>query len=296
MSRRTSEASKVIAAAWNNEKQLVFEGKGTRDWTPEQQQEILDRGKAYDDNGKAFEGHHMKSVEKYPEYQGEPRNIQFLNRQEHQEAHDGNFQNPTNGYFDTITKITKDFGDNPYEPCEIIKLSEPKVVVANSNEIVEAEFESGSWEGSEVNSVKKSNGPPKTKTVTLVHKEGTVKKAVSQKSGFKKFIGGAVEFYERHQNIIKPVLEIGVPVVRGLILKNVKRGSSSKVESGNVSVSKPPMSVDTAKKIVNRVSPAENIVSGHRQRYNGVWKEKAPYPRGKKRKVVTLSRGQKISL
>lgn len=48
MSRRTSESNKAILAAWNKEQELVREGKGTRDWTPEQQQDILDKGKAYD--------------------------------------------------------------------------------------------------------------------------------------------------------------------------------------------------------------------------------------------------------
>ena len=67
MSRRTSEASKAIREAWEKERELVLEGKGTRDWTPEQQQSIIDKGKAYDDDGKAFEGHHMKSAEAYPE-------------------------------------------------------------------------------------------------------------------------------------------------------------------------------------------------------------------------------------
>ncbi len=42
MSRRTSEASKAIRAAWQKEQELVSEGKGTRDWAPEQQKEILD--------------------------------------------------------------------------------------------------------------------------------------------------------------------------------------------------------------------------------------------------------------
>ena len=51
MSRRTAEASKAIAVAWENEQKLVQEGKGTRDWTPEQQKDILERGKAYDENG-----------------------------------------------------------------------------------------------------------------------------------------------------------------------------------------------------------------------------------------------------
>lgn len=68
MSRRTSESNKAILAAWNKEQELVREGKGTRDWTPEQQQDILDKGKAYDENARAFEGQHMKSAEKYPEY------------------------------------------------------------------------------------------------------------------------------------------------------------------------------------------------------------------------------------
>ena len=54
MSRRISEANKAVRKAWENEQQLVFEGKGTRDWTPEQQQSIIDKGKAYDDEGRAF--------------------------------------------------------------------------------------------------------------------------------------------------------------------------------------------------------------------------------------------------
>lgn len=35
MSKRTSEANKAVRKAWENEYQLVLEGKGTRDWTPE---------------------------------------------------------------------------------------------------------------------------------------------------------------------------------------------------------------------------------------------------------------------
>ena len=42
MSRRTSEASKAIRAAWLKEQELIAEGKGTRDWTSEQQKEILE--------------------------------------------------------------------------------------------------------------------------------------------------------------------------------------------------------------------------------------------------------------
>lgn len=78
MSRRTAESQKAIREAWEKEQELVKEGKGTRNWTPEQQKDILEKGKAYDENGKAFEGQHMKSAEQYPEYQRNPGNIQFL--------------------------------------------------------------------------------------------------------------------------------------------------------------------------------------------------------------------------
>ena len=95
MSRRTAESNKAILAAWNKEQELVQEGKGTREWTRKQQQDILEKGKAYDEDGVAFQGQHMKSAEMYPEYQGAPGNIQFLTRAEHLEAHNGNWRNPT---------------------------------------------------------------------------------------------------------------------------------------------------------------------------------------------------------
>jgi hypothetical protein len=131
MSRRTAEASKAIRKAWENEQQLVAQGKGTRDWNEDQQRDILDenKGKAYDENGKAFEGHHMQSAEAHPEYQGEPENIQFLTRQEHKDAHGGDFRNPTNGYYDPITHQTTDFGNGEFVPCKQIELSSPIVKV-----------------------------------------------------------------------------------------------------------------------------------------------------------------------
>ena len=139
MSRRTSEADKAIRQAWKNEQDLVREGKCTRDWTPDQQRDILENGKAYDENGKAFEGHHMKSAEAYPEYQGDPENIQFLTRDEHKDAHQGNFQNPTNGYYDPETGETTDFGEGKYEPCEINDLSEPVAIQDENIDGQEAE-------------------------------------------------------------------------------------------------------------------------------------------------------------
>lgn len=125
MSRRTSEASKAIREAWENEQKLVSEGTGTRDWTQNQQKDILERGKAYDIDGRAFEGQHMRSAEMHPECQGDSKNIQFLTREEHLAAHDGDWRNPTNWYYNPVTKEKKDFGDGPIVPCEIIVLTEP---------------------------------------------------------------------------------------------------------------------------------------------------------------------------
>ena len=125
MSRRTAEASKAIKLAWEQEKERVLEGKGTRDWTPEQQKDIIETGKAYDADGRAFEGQHMKSVNKYPEYQGDPDNIQFLTRDEHLAAHNGSWQNETNWYYDPNTGEKHDFGDGIFEPCKVINLREP---------------------------------------------------------------------------------------------------------------------------------------------------------------------------
>lgn len=125
MPRRTKDAHKAILDAWKLEADLIQEGKGTRDWTAQQQKDILERGKAYDDDGVTFHGHHMRSAEKHPECQGDPHNIQFLTRDEHLEAHGGCWQNPTNGYFDPITKLTRDFGEGPVKPCDRIPLSDP---------------------------------------------------------------------------------------------------------------------------------------------------------------------------
>lgn len=140
MSRRTSEANKAVREAWEYEQQLVLKGKGTRDWTPEQQQSILKKGRAYDDDGKAFEGHHMKSVQAYPDYQAVAGNIQFLTRTEHCDAHGGSFQNVTNGFYDPATRKTRIFGENAYAPCEIVKLSNPVGITGETAHNVSEDF------------------------------------------------------------------------------------------------------------------------------------------------------------
>ena len=77
MSVRTQKANKAVSDAWKREAELVNQGKGTREWSIQEQNDIIERGKAYDMDGKAYQGHHMKSVALFPEYQQNPDNIQF---------------------------------------------------------------------------------------------------------------------------------------------------------------------------------------------------------------------------
>ena len=136
MSSRSAERAKAVRKAWEREQSLITLGEGTRDWTPEQQQSIVEIGIAVDDEGKAFQGQHMKSVSMFPEYAGDPDNIQFLTRDEHLEAHNGNWQNPTNWYFDPVTK-QKTFFNDELIPCAVIRLSDPIFVPSIQEDLTE---------------------------------------------------------------------------------------------------------------------------------------------------------------
>lgn len=288
MSRRTAESNRAILAAWNKEQELVQEGKGTREWTPQQQQDILEKGKAYDENGKAFEGQHMKSAEMYPEYQGEPGNIQFLTRTEHLEAHDGNWQNPTNWYYNPVTKEKFDFGDGPFIPCEIIQLPEPIISLMGDSTIQENVIEEKEdfskdvlKQSAETN--KKTYSKPETSKSPKVQVE-VPKKANNM---FVKGLKSVGRFIVEH-----PVesLEIAGVAIGGVAkaISSIKGSGSGKTRSttstsGNSSVAEKV--ADIVEK-ASRSLPSENDVTGHKQRYhtkNGVvWKDKAPYHRGGK--------------
>lgn len=288
MSNRTSAANKAIALAWSKEQQLVREGKGTRDWTLEQQQDIFDRGKAYGDDGKAFEGHHMKSAEKYPEYQGDLENIQFLSRTEHFAAHDGNFQTSTNGYYNPITGETSDFGLDKYKPCEILELSEPVIITSDQPP-------------------KKTNNTDTSTTENV----GNTKAAIpldsinTSKKGFigavKRFAGKAAKFYIRHKEVIDPILITGALATVAAVNESINRNSKSTYQNHSTvddysSYDPDDTDIDdysaydsdpdsTNRDIIERSSPSEHIVTGHGQHYHTkegtIWKDKDPYPRGK---------------
>ena len=91
-----------VARAWKHEKGLVCQGRGTREWVLREQKDMLDNGRV-----KGYQGHHMKSVARYPEYADDPNNIQFLcgtpENNEHLRAHGGDYRNETNSMYDVYT-------------------------------------------------------------------------------------------------------------------------------------------------------------------------------------------------
>lgn len=303
MSRRTAESNKAILAAWNKEQELVQGGKGTREWTPKQQQDILEKGKAYDDAGVAFQGQHMKSAEMYPEYQGDPGNIQFLTRAEHLEAHNGNWRNPTNWYFNPVTKETFDFGNGPFIPCKVIHLPEPiikpSITVEPKEETITKPIEK--LETEEIPKIK-----PEKKTITtkLV---STPKTDIKQAKGFentvKKAFKAVVDFSNRHPvltGIVKAVGVAGLAAAADAVASGGRSGSgnsssddysytpsrsgSSSFNDDNDEILTDDVDTDTS---VERSSPKEHTVRPHGQHYikNGerVWIEKDAYPRGGKK-------------
>lgn len=298
MSRRISEANKAVRKAWENEQQLVFEGKGTRDWTPEQQQSIIDKGKAYDDEGRAFEGHHMKSTEAFPEYQGDAENIQFLTRMEHQDAHGGSFRNPTNGYYDSTIRVTREFCENKYEPCEIIKLSEP---IVNTSVIAGdvAEQETGIIDQASTiqsrselsqKAVGKAESPLNIKSSSKADR-GVVDKIIHTIEAIK-------EFRNKHPVLTAIGKGVGGAVLSGVVAKVIN--SSGKSSNNNLDYSlttDSDESEDNSNEFVSvenvasniqrdypdeRSSPRKHEVSGHWQHYGKdkelKWVDR--YPRG----------------
>lgn len=143
----------AIRDFWNKERELIKEGKGSRDWSVQQQIEIMnfkpgrggerkDANAPKDVNGKAYEGHHMKSAEAYPRYQGRVDNIQALTHDEHQAAHRGDFHNPTNGYYTPETGTTTEYGDaEPTNKPEPGKLSQPYIETVEYKYIIKSEME-----------------------------------------------------------------------------------------------------------------------------------------------------------
>lgn len=104
--------SKGVSKAWIREKELVAQGRGTRQWTLKEQRQILTTGRA-----RGYQGHHMKSVSKYPEHADNPKNIQFLSarkgRNEHLAAHKGDYRLASEGRYNVNTGKIRQMGEGP---------------------------------------------------------------------------------------------------------------------------------------------------------------------------------------
>lgn len=154
----TCQRSDAVALAWEREKALILQGKGTRDWNERQQREILERGSV-----RGFEGHHMISVQISDELAGDPDNIQFLTWREHLQAHGGNYFNPTNGYYDPATGKMHSFRKGvPHQPAPAaLSVISPVLLAAMSRQQGSdgaGKDGQGSASGSGKNSIEKTGG------------------------------------------------------------------------------------------------------------------------------------------
>ena len=295
------ERNKAVRLAWEREQKLVAEGKGTRDWSEDQQKDILDpdKGKAYDENGRAFEGQHMKSATEYPDYQGDPDNIQFLTREEHLEAHKGSWQNPTNWYYNPETKEFVDFGENKPTPCEIIKLSDPVTVqtappTAVQDDVGSAKEREASSEASD----KPDSVLTKNETGTKYSSHYTKvepSKSGTQGSGVRKAantIKSSVEKASRWAWKHKGKIIAGAVTLGKIGLEIADAVSKSNSRDSGIGGYQPNFDTSSSDDVTagdhdgsekgTHASPREHIVKPHGQHYgkDKVWKEKAAYHRG----------------
>lgn len=305
------ERNKAIRLAWEQEQELVSEGKGTRDWSQAQQKDILDsdKGKAYDENGRAFEGQHMKSAAEYPEYQSDPDNIQFLSREEHLAAHKGSWQNPTNWYYNPETKEFVDFGENKPIPCEVISLSEPVRSPttdkrensdglrksSKSEDASLAQMQSSQQEEASHHSENKSQNKT-TVTPPEVHESFGDK--------ILHVVDAVKEFSEKHP-VLTGIVKWGGAAAAAIIAASVANNSSGESGSSGDGGSDYLPSLDSFDDYASsldrddygdssssrdypeeRSSPEEHTVPAHGQHYHTkdgvIWKEKEPYQRGGK--------------
>lgn len=279
------ERNKAIRKAWIKEQELVQAGNGTRKWTQEQQIDILEKGRAYDEKGKAFEGQHMKSAEEYPEYQGNPDNIQFLTRAEHLEAHDGSWQNPTNWYFDPITKEKIDFGDGTFIPCKTVPLPEPVVKVNTETGTNNNQEDIQTGQKTVPNSSLEKGHKPHKKIESQKFLNPKAAPPIKSRNIFISGLKTSGRFIVEH-----PIesLEIASVAIGGAVkvITSIRKNGSGGTNK-TTSETKTSNIVDKVTDIVEKASkslPCENDVSGHPQRYhtkNGVeWRNKGPYHRG----------------
>lgn len=115
----------AVRNAWARERELCRNGMGTVNWTRAQQKELLSTGRV-----SGYEGQHMKSVSKYPQYAGDPNNIQLLTHKEHLAAHNcgrskSGYLSPTNGFYDSESQSMQSFWRGAPHAPEARELTRP---------------------------------------------------------------------------------------------------------------------------------------------------------------------------
>lgn len=81
---------KAVKEAWKNEKEKMIRGKPTRNWSPQQERDILEGKTPKSKNdGKPIEGHHKEPVANNPDLAGNPDNIEFRSFTEHRKKDSG---------------------------------------------------------------------------------------------------------------------------------------------------------------------------------------------------------------
>lgn len=272
MSNRTREANKAVAKAWELERNRVLSGFGTRDWTLEQQKDIVEKGKAYDEHGNAFQGHHMKSVEIYPQFQGDPINIQFLSPEEHLNAHGGDWRNKTNGYYDFAAGRIIPFKDEFSYGAPVIQLSNR--YVASNSLLLKSDSKDGSKNKKEVIDEPLPNSSPQV----------PLKKSAPIKSGISKSILNYLN---------NPIFKIAAKEVGLFVLKTIPYIATyvvtRVVTNRGINKTTPDNSVVQTQNILSNNNPTilhEETIGPSRQRYHykdGTirWVDKLPYIRNK---------------
>lgn len=298
MSRRTAEASKAIRRAWDNERELVSKGKGTRNWTEDQQREILEGRCAHDENGLALEGHHMMNAEAHPELQGEPGNIQFLTRKEHLDAHKGSWRNPTCGYYDPVTGLTHPFECDAYSPCEPIDLSSPVATTNKPSEPSET-IDNGpvNVEASIINQRSRACNSDCEHPIHNAPHPHAVKARKVQEAGIlpqiKNAVGSStasvIRFVKHHPVIVAIPAAIAAAVIREVVNGAYNSGGANaqieddlRDESDFLPSNASRAFGDTCNYPEDRSSPRKHIVRGYDRTINGHTVHVSGYTRGGK--------------
>lgn len=315
MARDNAACNRAIRKAWARERELVLAGKGSRNWTPEQREQLITKGKVYDADGKAFIGQHMKSVSGFPDNQGDSENIQLLSQEEHLEAHKGDWHNVTNWYYDPDTKTFYDFDVYDYSkfppddyiifhpeecriPLDVVSDKPPKEESKESTESEKKvketsplqktkviENNGGSDKGKDVQPPPPSIDKRDTTFEKAAQSQKTVPKPPKREKKFVRVLKAVGRFIVEHpvESIEIAGVTIGgaVKIVQS-ISSSRNNGSSTSRETSSTSSVKSDIATQVEEIIekASRSSPREHNVSGYDRQQNGRTVHVNPYKRG----------------